>query len=266
MKFKNSLLASGILLLGIFLLQSHSAGRAGGNDRDNTGAPGGQTGGNGRMISCANCHNGANFEVGLDLELIDADGNLVNQYIPNEIYTATVSLETLSGMPSAYGFQMVSLLDSDDSDVNGWVEGSLTPNAQLSLANSTGRVYAEQDGTSESNEFSVRWQAPAVSSGDVSFYLAGVGVNANGASAGDHAPTPIRIILPELNTSDIKDVHNDIHLNVYPNPTVDNIYLEGSIRNTTVEIYHSTGLVSLHDCAENKFELTMTTGQVVSTS
>jgi len=244
MKFQKLTLVSLFILSCIILLQSHSAGRAGGNDRDNTGAPGGQSGGNGTQISCVNCHTGGNFEVGLNFELLDADNNLITEYAPNEIYTAKVTLETLNGTsPSGYGFQMVSLFDADDADVNGWIDATHSPNVQLSLANSTGRVYAEHDGVSDTNEFITEWQAPDLNSGDVSFYLAGVGVNGNGGSSGDHAAELIKITFPVSPTSSTSDINNGINVTVYPNPTVQNLYINGEIKNTTIEIYQSEKLV-----------------------
>ena len=172
MKFRTITLVGMLLLFIAFLFQSHSAGRAGNNNRDNTGAPGGQAGGNGRQISCENCHSGGNIEVGLNLELLDLNNNPIERYIPNEVYTAKVTIATLSdATPNGYGFQMVSLLDTDNSDVNGWIEDTHSSNVQLALANSTGRVYAEQDGTSTSNEFIIEWRAPEANNGDVSFYF-----------------------------------------------------------------------------------------------
>ena len=192
MKHRNLTLVSLFIFFSIMILQSHSDGRAN-RDRDNTGAPGGQTGANG-LISCQNCHSNGNFDVSLNLELLDVNNNSITEYIPNEVYTAKVTIETLSGdTPNGYGFQMVSLIDSDDSDVNGWMDSEHSSNVQLVLANSTGRIYAEHHSLSTTNEFTASWTAPETNSGDVSFYVAGIGANGNSGSTGDHAPTPIKI-------------------------------------------------------------------------
>jgi len=235
---KNKILVGSLfVLLGVLILQSHSDGRAN-RDRDNTGAPGGQMGGNGMSITCQNCHENGTFEVGLDLELLDADDQVVTEYIPNEVYTAKVRIATLSGdSPSGYGFQMVSLVDSDNSDINGWTDAEHSDNVQLVLANSTGRVYAEHNNISTTNEFTAQWTAPAEDSGDISFYIAGIGANGNGASSGDHAPTPIRLTFAESKSTNTISLDPEIELSIFPNPTAEFLNITGEIENKTIEIY-----------------------------
>lgn len=243
MKYRNLILTSTIIFAFTMILQSHADGRATRN-RDNTGAPGGQGGGNGNQISCQNCHDNAAFEVGLNLELLDVDDNPITGYIPNEVYTAKVTIQTLSGNdPTDYGFQMVSLFDADDSDVNGWVEEAHSTNVQLVLANSTGRVYAEHNGASTSNEFTAEWTAPAENSGEVSFYVSGIGGNGNGASSGDHAATPIKITFPESAITSTSQIATELDLKIYPNPTSEYLNLTGDLGNKYIEIYRSESLV-----------------------
>ena len=244
MKYKNLTIVGSFILFCVFILQGHSGGRANGNNRDNTGAPGGQTGGNGSLISCQNCHSGGNFEVGLTLELLDVNDNPIEQYTPNEIYMTKVTITSLSGAaPNGYGFQMVSLFDADDSDVNGWVDSGHSDNVQLAVAASTGRVYAEHDGVSSTNEFIAEWQAPASNSGDISFYLAGVGVNGNGGSSGDHTAIQVKMTLSELITTSTFETNQATEIAVYPNPTAQNINIKGAIKNKFIEIYQSEKLV-----------------------
>ena len=251
MKSRILLIVSTILLIAM-IMQSHADGRATRN-RDNTGAPGGQMGGNGNPITCQNCHSIGSFEVGLNLELLDSENNQVTAYVPNEVYTARVSFDLVSGnSPGGYGFQMVSLIDSDDSDINGWADSEHSDNVQLVFASSTGRVYAEHNNISTTNEFTAQWTAPAENSGDISFYVSGLGANANGADSGDHAPAPIRIIFPENNSTSISQVDSEIELNVYPNPTSEDLNISGSITNTTIEIYSHHGLIQSAQATNNQ--------------
>ena len=244
MKFNSLSIFISFLFLSTVVLQSHSDGRAN-RDRDNTGAPGGQMGGNGLQITCQNCHENGNFEVGINLELLDENDVAVSEFIPNNNYTAKVTIEKLSGEdPDGYGFQMVSLVDANDSDVNGWVDGGFSSNIQLILANSTGRVYAEHHSISESNEFTAQWKAPDVNTGDVSFYIAGVGVNANGGSTGDHAATPIKVTFSESSTTSLTDLNASVDINVFPNPTVDYIAINCELESYVVEIFQNGRIVN----------------------
>lgn len=240
MNYKKISVVTLFLITSLFVLQSHSDGRATRN-RDNTGAPGGQTSGNGTPITCSNCHGGGDFDLGLNLELIDQEGNVVSEYSPNETYTARLFINTISGNdPNAYGFQMVSLLDSDNSDVNGWVEGTESNNAQLTFASSTGRVYAEHDGASLSNELVVEWTAPDNGSGDISFYAVGTGVNGDGDDNNDVPLTPIQITYPEKTTTSTISSQS-IQLSVFPNPTSDFVRVKSNRKIEHIVVYDVLG-------------------------
>ena len=242
MKHSNFILVIGFILFSLAFFQSHSDGRAT-RDRDNTGAPGGQSGGNG-AISCNNCHNNGAFDTQLNLELIDDENNLVTEYLPNKKYTAKVTIETLSGAtPAGYGFQMVSLVDADNSDVNGWVDAEHSSNVQLTFANSTGRVYAEHNDLSTTNEFTAEWTAPDTNTGDISFYIAGISANDNAASSGDNSPTPIKITFAESLSTNTNQVSNDFEVDVYPNPTFENLNINGDLNNKTIELYSLDKLI-----------------------
>lgn len=245
MKKQNISIVASFFVVVVLLLQAHSDGRATRN-RDNTGAPGGQMGGNG-MITCSNCHTNGGFDIGLNLELVDSDNNVITEYLPNEIYTARMTINTLSGAaPSGYGFQMVSLIDSDNSDVNGWDDSEISSNVQLIFANSTGRVYAEHNDLSASNEFTARWVAPEANSGPVSFYVAGIGANSNAGSTGDVAPTPIRVTFAESGSTSTTSVSPEVDIEVFPNPTSQYLNVVGDTKNRILEIYNQGHLVKSH--------------------
>lgn len=231
--------AVAFILIGFVLFQAHADGRAT-RGRDNTGAPGGQMGGGGNTINCTNCHSNANFEVGLSLELLDAENNIVTEYVPNQEYTARVTIETLSGTPTGWGFQMVSLLESNDADVNGWIDDMHSDNVQLTTINGLNRRYAEHNGLSSSNEFSAQWIAPAASSGDVIFYIAGLGSNSNNGSGGDHAPEPIQVSFPESTTTSTSDENNELNIQLYPNPAINQIQISGHLP-SQVSIFSNQG-------------------------
>ena len=243
MRFTNKLFVFSVIVGAFLILQAHADGRAG-RDRDNTGAPGGQSGGGGRQITCNNCHENGALEVALNMSLLDENENPVETYVPNEVYTAKVTIDQVSGdEATGFGFQMVSLIDSDDSDVNGWDEVNHSSNVQLVTANSTGRVYAEHHSRSSSNEFTATWTAPETASGDVSFYVAGIGANSDGGSSGDHAPTPIKVTFSESTSASISTIGVELDIKVYPNPSSDILHIEDHLARKVIEIYQNGRLV-----------------------
>lgn len=213
-------------LLAIISL-SNSAGRADGANQGNTGAPGDQMIGN-NPRTCQSCHATGNIQVTMNVAILDAENNLVTAYAPNEIYTVKVSIDSAAGpLANGYGFQMVSLFDADDSDVNGWAESGHSDNVKLAASTNTNRVYAEHNGTSDDKEFLVQWQAPEAGKGEVSFYASGIGVNRNGSTSGDGAAAPQKVTLTEGVVSGIEDLSSvGIGIAVTPNPVKDQLFLK----------------------------------------
>ncbi len=205
---------------------SNSGGRAGSSNRGNTGAPGDEMIGN-NPRTCQSCHATGDIQVLLSLEILDTDNNPITAYTPNEVYTAKVRIDSAAG-PAAlgYGFQMVSLFDTDNSDVNGWAATGHSENVQIEESSNTNRVYAEHKGVSDSNEFLVQWQAPAAGNGDISFYAVGNGVNRNGSTSGDGAALPQKLTLAESIVSSIADLSTiGVDLQIAPNPVTDQLYI-----------------------------------------
>ncbi len=216
------------------LFLNNSAGRANGQNWGNTGAPGDETLNNGNPRTCQSCHATGNIQVTLDLEVLDINNDLVSAYIPNEIYTVKVSINHVSGpIPAGYGFQLVSLFDKDHQDVNGWADTGHSSNVQIAAASNTGRVYAEHNDPSDSNEFLIKWIAPEAGKGAVTFYSCGNGVNRNDNSSGDGAAQPRALTLSENVVSATRDALS-IVVNVAPNPVGEILFLniEGEIAET----------------------------------
>jgi Secretion system C-terminal sorting domain len=177
------------LLLGGTLLLSNAGGRASAAGKGNTGAPGDELTGNLPRV-CGSCHQGAtDFQVTMSVQLLDAKGNTLLGYAPDESYYVKVTLnKSGTGTPNGYGFQLVSLVGTNNDDVNGF--STPDANVQIVQASSNKRFYAEQkNGASASNIFKFKWKAPKAGSGKVTFYGAGNAVNKNGSSSGDAAAT-----------------------------------------------------------------------------
>ena len=171
-----SLLALAVIIIG------SSQGRAASAGMGNTGAPGDTMNGNQPWV-CATCHIGSNATVAISIDVQDMGGNSVTQYEGGQTYRVVVALDNDDMNLTRYGFQMVSLLDSDDGDVAGWSNPS--NNAKIATASSTGRSYAEHKGPSSTSTFEVDWTAPDMGSGSVTMYVAGNAVNQNGDPSGD---------------------------------------------------------------------------------
>jgi hypothetical protein len=109
----------------------------------------------------------------------------ITQYVPGQQYTARVTITATGSSLSGYGFQMIGLRDSDNSDLDGFID--INPNNYKLATIPNGRTYAEHNNRSSANTFNVTWTAPPTGTGSVTFYASGNGVNGNGTTSGDGA-------------------------------------------------------------------------------
>ncbi len=206
-----------LALLFAVLFWGNSSGRANIGNNGNTGAPG-------ELASCAmpGCHSGGSFGSETVIKMFRAGTTEeVTTYWPGDVYDMEVIINT-STAPAGYAFQMVSLFDADDSDVNAW--SSPGTGVQIATASMTGRSYAEQTSTSASNSFKVQWTAPASGSGSVTFYAAGNSVNGNGNFQGDEATNGTLTISENLvATQNLEALGVSVQL--FPNPVTTNVSL-----------------------------------------
>jgi hypothetical protein len=172
---------------------SNSAGPAGVGDSGYTGAPG-----DGTTCAAAYCHgDGDGFASSLEMIISDATGP-VNSYIPDSIYNISFTISAGAGMPSAYGFQALSLSDSDQMNAGQWLNPS--SNAHVVMA-STGRSYLEHHEPSTSNVFTTQWKAPSATSGPVTIYANANAVDLSGDNSGDDPTESVMLQLTENSVS-----------------------------------------------------------------
>ena len=183
----------------------------------NTGAPGDESFSNGQPIVCNSCHTASNITSSLAISVLNTSGDTVTQYVPGQQYTARVVVTAVTGNPQGYGFQMIALKDTGNTDLDGFSD--MNPNNyKIVTVNSTGRTYAEHDNVSTPNTFNVKWTAPATGTGSVTFYAAGNAVNKNGQNNGDGASFS-NLKLTEGSSSSTKNPDAErIALRVWPNP------------------------------------------------
>lgn len=201
-----------IFISTFFLLVGYSGGpgAVGGLTRTNAPGESGQT--------CASgaCHSGNAFDQSSKVEVFDQEGSLVESYMPNEQYEIRVTITAGNGDPDGYGFQMVSLFESDDSGVNSWMDE--LPDG-IQLVNLIERDYVEHQGKSDSNIFSVGWIAPEEGKGSVSFYTATNAVNGNGARTGDDISLSNITITEDFTSPTLNEIAH--YIQISPNPVTD---------------------------------------------
>ncbi|MAY83538.1 MAG: hypothetical protein CMP59_05320 [Flavobacteriales bacterium] len=227
---KRLLLSSFTLVLALMaisiILSSSSNGRAFAGNSGNTGAPGEPT-------TCGSCHAGGSYgATTYQIELLDSNNRVVSSYNPGDVYTLRGTFTTPSGnlVPAAYGFQVVSLINTNGT-YNAWS----SPSANTRIASAfNGRSYAEQNGPITNNTFSVSWTAPSQGSGPVDFYSASNGINNNRGTSGDNGYSDQLTITENVSTA-INEVNLNDYFNFYPNP----------VRNTLNVENANDGLISL---------------------
>ena len=139
-------------------------------------------------------------------------------------------------------------------------------NAQISTLGN-GRQFVEQNGLSTSGEFTAKWTAPANSTGNVTFYAAGIASNGNGNTAGDGATKTTLTLSETFNASNNAENKLAVSLKVYPNPveTVLNIETIGSSAGQhTLTVTNVAGQVMINKQVEIDFGMDFTQVDVSS--
>lgn len=201
----NKSLVLSLFFIGSILLLSNREGR----DEGNSNAPG-ETG-----TTCVNCHIRGPYTPVFDLFLSDAAGNRVTYYLPGQQYNFEVRVADISAKAKTFGFQTVPL-DGEDNFVGTW--GQL--GSRVRKIKDLGREYLTHSSPSTTGIFKAVWTAPATDLGNITFYLAGVTADGEGASIGDNSDTT-KFVVPSLTSSstniEIKS------LEVFPTLTTDRI-------------------------------------------
>ncbi len=150
--------------------------------------------------NCTDCHAGnANSGPGsLTISMTDG-GNPVTQYIPDQIYTMTLTISE-SGI-NVFGFEAVILEDQGNTNAGTIiVTDQNRTKTSVSQVNGTNRTYIKQtyngSNGSNSNTWSWDWQAPGTNVGSITIYAASLAANGDGGKSGDHCYTTTFTIQP----------------------------------------------------------------------
>ncbi len=236
------------LSVALFIFNSNSSGAGAVQNADRTGSPVGSG-------SCATCHSGGDFGTNVSVSLLK-DGETITQYQPGETYTYRVTINA-SNNPSAFGFQTVALLGSDNTNAGQF--GSPPSTTQVTTLDS--RQYFEHAARQTSGTIEIEWTAPAEGSGDVKIYAVANAVNNNSSTSGD-SPAMLNepLTISEAVVSSIFNVDRlSVNLQLYPNPTTDWLNMEVNGASTgayQMQIIDISGKVLLRqdlDISEKQF-------------
>lgn len=225
-------------IIGVLCLQSASGGRAANNELDCTGAPGGAG-------SCGGyCHNSSGFYPNTQLNVVieDVNGNLVNSYIPGEVYTLEFEV-TSDGSPFGYGMQAV-ILDSLDVNAGDLLTVSTSETQLTSISN--GREFVEHQGISSTGIFRATWMAPPVGSGAVTLYGIGIAVDGSGSTQGDDFQAAMPIVLTEDIANSVQKLEEDQdQFEIFPNPNQGTFYVKTiqTKENCSIKVFNLAGQI-----------------------
>jgi hypothetical protein len=224
MRFFKILFAAALFFLTLFVLPANKNGRAAGQNKGNTGAPGDELNANGTSKTCMNCHNQGPITATMGISVRDSMNQPVTSYKPGNTYKARVKINGTGASIQGYGFQMIALRNAGNTDLDGFKD--VNPN-NYKLANTSpnSRTYAEHDQVSPADSFLVTWQAPVAGTGAVTFYASGNAVNGTGGTGGDGAAVAV-LSLPEFGTvaTDAAATTSGL-LRAWPNPVRDVLHL-----------------------------------------
>ena len=220
-----------ILILGIILslaTMANKNGRAASQGKGNTGAPGDELNTNGTPKTCVNCHNAGPITATMGITLLELDGDTVTTYLPNTDYILRVNMDGVGTSLQGYGFQMIGLRNSNNTDVKGMSDfGGVSANNYKISTIQNGRTYAEHSNTSAKDTFNVRWKSPVAGTGAITFYASGNAVNGNNGTGGDGAATATLVLTEgQASSTDEMELGAPTQVQISPNPVHD----EGVLR------------------------------------
>ena len=199
------------------------------------GSPGGRTGsdtdGSGTCGTLGGCHSSSNSVILQDFLSSDIPET---GYEPEKTYTISVSPSKSN--TSVWGFEMMA------EDATGNEIGQFSNSDDANLVSGKNRVthkFAHTTG-SDAITWEVTWTAPAVGSGEVTFFGASLAANGNGKTSGDNVMVDT-LMVKEGGVNALSNI-KDVDLIIYPNPSTDRVYLSGNIApNANVYIFSNKG-------------------------
>ncbi|TNE79672.1 MAG: T9SS type A sorting domain-containing protein [Bacteroidetes bacterium] len=137
--------------------------------------------------NCTSCHSGTLNATPANLaNLTLSAGFSANGYIPDSIYTVTVSYAQ-AGI-NKFGFQITSLRTDNNAFVGIYTAGTGNTKVTTTISGSS-REYIQHNSSgtlgSGSRSWTFTWRAPSTNVDTISFYVAVNATNSNGTTTGD---------------------------------------------------------------------------------
>ncbi len=238
---KNYFLGLAGLSMFYIALTAASGGVAANQNADRTGSPV-------STAACNQCHSGGNFNASTTIKLLDSGNSEVTEYIPGDTYLLQMTINHTGA--SGFGIQSVALFD-DNTTAGSWA----TIGSIVKLTSLNSRTYGEQTSTSASNVFEFEWVAPAVGSGDVTFYANGLAANGNSGTSGDELASGGSLSITEAVSSSV-DQLGDKTFNMYPNPAQEFITIDGlAVEGEEINFYDLSGKIIKQITAVSSLEM-----------
>lgn len=172
------------------------------------GAPGGYTGSPSDVSNCTSCHGGSLSTVaGIILCDVDTAG-----YIPGQTYKMSVNVPGSGNK----GFEV------SPQNLKGDLLGTLIPGVNTLLKNNDKYLTHAMTSGGNPTTWNFQWKAPSKGTGNVTFYGA--------FAAGKYSTLLSTLTIKENTTSTIKE-DRGFNFSVFPNPVVDQINIEFSMKN-----------------------------------
>lgn len=200
------------------------------------GSPGGKTAspGDGATSNCTNCHSGT-LNSGTATRSITSNIP-AGGYVTGQTYTITATVAEAS--VNKYGFEVTAEKDADNSKVGTMV---ITNSTETKVIGGSA-VTHKSTGTSGTGTktWSFDWTAPAVGTGDVTFYGAFNATNGNNATSGDAVYTAT-LPVSESATNSVNEASNKKTFAIYPNPVVSSFEISSEKNVDAVRVYTLSG-------------------------
>jgi hypothetical protein len=203
--------------LGATIFMSNEGGAA-------ANFPGDRTGRVTATNTCRGCHTGAAYgSVTVTQAMTDAGGNPVTAYIGGMTYTITLTINKTQGTPAGYGFQWVSVKQSDNATQAGIPTTTQTRTAVHTLS---GRSYVEQTAALSTNVVTFTWVAPAAGAGAIKIVFVGMAIDGSGTSGNTDTVSPSTTVVLAETVATERITTPTSSLKILPNPVIDILHTQ----------------------------------------
>jgi hypothetical protein len=237
---KNRFIFISSIVISVFLCASYTILKTAGSHPGSTGAPGDAT------CASSGCHSDAQViqnSVGVNtLEYSETDST----FIPGQTYTLTVKVN--SPLTEKFGFELSALnnLNNTNAGFFNVLESVRTQTISHTYNNDlrysvTHEALGTDSLSSGYTEWKMKWTAPTINQGPITFYYATNCTNNDGLESGDKIYLSSFVVKP-VNTTAIDEQQLDKKLRVFFNRDTRSI-----VMNYTLD-YPSHIKISVNDC------------------